>query len=286
MPKWQRLDLLVVERGLCSSRQKATTAIMDGGILVDGEKVTKPGKNVPILAKIELLASFQESRYVSRGGTKLERALTEFGVPVKDRICLDVGASTGGFTDCLLKFGAKLVYAVDVGYGQLDWSLRSDQRVIVRERSNARYLKPEDIYPQGIKKASLVVIDVSFISLKLILPPCLKLVDSEAADLICLVKPQFEAGKELVGKKGVVHEASTHVLVLKSIVGHAEQLGFKVHHLTHSPLLGPAGNIEFLLHLGLDQSKTLFSESSIAAIVDGAHRDLKTKPESKSATEP
>jgi 23S rRNA (cytidine1920-2'-O)/16S rRNA (cytidine1409-2'-O)-methyltransferase len=234
---------------------------MDGGILVDGEKVTKPGKNVPILAKIELLDSFQESRYVSRGGTKLERALTEFGVPVEDRICLDVGASTGGFTDCLLKFGAKLVYAVDVGYGQLDWSLRSDQRVIVRERSNARYLKPEDIYPPGIKKASLVVIDVSFISLKLILPPCLKLVDS-------------------------VHEASTHVLVLKSIVGHAEQLGFKVHHLTHSPLLGPAGNIEFLLHLGLDQSKTLFSESSIAAIVDGAHRDLKTKPESKSATEP
>jgi 23S rRNA (cytidine1920-2'-O)/16S rRNA (cytidine1409-2'-O)-methyltransferase len=261
MPRGERLDLLVLEKGLFKSRQKATTAIMEGYVLVDGVKVTKPGQTIPAGAKVELVPSYQENKFVSRGGLKLEQALKIFRVPIEGRVCLDIGASTGGFTDCLLKFGAQKVYAIDVGYGQLDWSLRNHSRVVVVERCNARYLKSEEIYSANDQIADFACVDVSFISLKLLLPPCRKLLDTQAADLICLVKPQFEAGRESVGKKGVVHEAKTHIAVIARIAEAANSSGFSVLGLTHSPVQGPAGNIEFLIHLCLSETNAARSLS-------------------------
>jgi len=279
MPKGQRLDLLLLEKGLFKSRQKATTAIMEGFVVVDGVKVTKPGQSVPAGAKVELVPSYQENKYVSRGGLKLEHALKIFDVDVSGRICLDIGASTGGFTDCLLKFGAQKVYAVDVGYGQLDWSLRNDARVVVVERCNARYLKSEEIYRENEKVANFGCVDVSFISLKLLLAPCRSLLEADRSDLICLVKPQFEAGKESVGKKGVVHDLETHIDVVARIAESAYASGFSVRSLTHSPVKGPAGNIEFLLHLSstrTDQEQPL-SKSVIELAVKDAHDFFATK---------
>jgi 23S rRNA (cytidine1920-2'-O)/16S rRNA (cytidine1409-2'-O)-methyltransferase len=279
MPRGQRLDLLLLEKGLFKSRQKATTAIMEGFVVVDGVKVTKPGQSVPPGAKVELVPSYQESKYVSRGGLKLEHAITTFQVPVAGRVCLDVGASTGGFTDCLLKFGAQKVYAVDVGYGQLDWSLRNDSRVVVVERCNARYLKTEEIYRGNEQIANFGCVDVSFISLKLLFGPCRSLLDANGSDLICLVKPQFEAGRESVGKKGVVYDLQTHLEVVASIAESAYSSGFSVLNLTHSPVKGPAGNIEFLLHLATvpsDRAKSL-TQSVIESAVRHAHDFFATK---------
>ena len=250
MPKGLRLDQIVVERGLVVSREAARTAIMSGAVLVNGEKITKPGVSVALTSVIELTSAFSQPKFASRGGLKLEKALEQFHISVSDRICIDIGASTGGFTDCLLKSGASRVYAVDVGYGQLEWSLRNDPRVVVKERLNARNLTAEDLYAQGDARADLVVVDVSFISIAKVLPKVLQVTtNDEKLELILLVKPQFEAGRELVGKGGVVRSEAVHVQVLQNLYDFALSSQLTVEDVIHSPIKGPAGNIEFLMHL-------------------------------------
>ena len=256
------------ERGLSESRERAKTEIMAGLVFVDGQRVDKPGAPVSPEAKIELRGKSLE--YVSRGGLKLEKALKSFSVSPKDMICADCGASTGGFTDCMLKNGAQKVYAVDVGYGQLAWSLRSDPRVVVLERTNVRYLSREQI-PDPL---DLATIDVSFISLKLILPAVHALL-KETGQVLCLIKPQFEAGKDKVGKKGVVREQSTHLEVLEHFLENAADAGFSVAGLDFSPIRGPEGNIEYLGHLlyGRGQDKV----QDIARLVAESHNCLEGK---------
>jgi 23S rRNA (cytidine1920-2'-O)/16S rRNA (cytidine1409-2'-O)-methyltransferase len=264
--KKDRLDVLVVERGLCTSRERAKAEIMSGSVFVNGIRADKPGMTYPQDARIELRGA--AIGYVSRGGLKLEKALKEFGVSPKGRICIDCGASTGGFTDCLLKGGAEKVYAVDVGYGQLAWSLRSDPRVVNMERTNIRYVTPGDV-PDRI---SLAVIDVSFISLALVLPPVKELLE-ENGEIICLVKPQFEAGKDKVGKKGVVRRPEVHAEVLDKFIECAEKLGLTVRGLTWSPVRGPEGNIEYLGYLteGAGDGVCKFDT---AEIVKASHTEL------------
>ena len=261
-----RLDVLLVERGLEQTRQRAQAMIMSGLVFVDGQRVDKAGTAVPNDAQIEVRGN--TLRYVSRGGLKLEKAMTTFGLKLDGCICADIGASTGGFTDCMLQNGAKKVYAVDVGYGQLDWKLRSDERVVCMERTNARYLTHEQI-PDELDFAS---VDVSFISLKLILPALAGLLKPDG-HAVCLVKPQFEAGREKVGKKGVVRELSTHIEVVEMIVGYARSIGFRTLHLSYSPIKGPEGNIEYLLHISKDESKT-DEEFDIKALVEESHNEL------------
>ena len=240
----KRLDVLLVERGLVDSRQKAQAVIMAGEVFVDGQKVNKAGSPTSEESSIEVRGN--TLRYVSRGGLKLEKAMAEFPIDLHGKIAADIGASTGGFTDCMLQNGATHVFAVDVGYGQLAWSLRSDDRVTCLERTNARYLTTEQI-PQLLDFAS---IDVSFISLKLILP-ALRALMSPAGEVVCLVKPQFEAGKEFVGKKGVVRDPAVHLAVLEQFLHHAEDADFSVKGLTYSPIRGPEGNIEYLGYLSV-----------------------------------
>jgi 23S rRNA (cytidine1920-2'-O)/16S rRNA (cytidine1409-2'-O)-methyltransferase len=248
--KKSRLDLLVVERGLFETRQQAQTAIMDGAVLVNGEKMTKPGMNVAHDVRVELVGSFSVPRFVGRGGLKLEKALAEFQISVAGRICIDVGASTGGFTDCLLQQGACQVYAVDVGYGQLDWSLRSNARVVVMERVNARHIEPAMLYKQpGDDWASFLVADVSFISLSKILPACVGVIQAGCSELVCLIKPQFEAGRDQVGKGGVVTSPQAHVQAINGVLSAASSCNLQLRGLTYSPITGPAGNIEYLVHL-------------------------------------
>ncbi len=269
--KGERLDLLVVQKGLLPSRESARTAIMDGAVLVNGQKATKPGMPVSPDANVELIASFATKKFASRGGLKLERALKDFQIIVKDRVCLDIGASTGGFTDCLLKAEAKLVYAIDVGYGQLEWQLRQDSRVRVFERVNARYLTPEKLYGEGEAWSTLAVIDVSFISLAKILPACLQSMDHDRAEIICLIKPQFEVGRAKVGKGGVVQSQVSHVEAIQSVVAAAGNLGLFPQALSNSPLQGPAGNIEFLAHLA---AQTMPNTIDIEAVVAAAHQEF------------
>ncbi|MBX3010715.1 MAG: TlyA family RNA methyltransferase [Caldilineaceae bacterium] len=237
--KKQRLDLLLVERGLVESREQARRLIMAGEVLVDEVVRDKPGQVVTLEVVIRIRNALP---YVSRGGLKLAAALAAFPIQVQGRIAVDVGASTGGFTDCLLQHGASHVYAIDVGYGQLAWKLRSDARVVVMERTNIRHLTA---LPTGVQ-ADLAVIDASFISLTLVLPPTLQLLHSQA-DVIALIKPQFEAGKEQVGKGGVVRDSRVHQHVLEATFDFAQSLGLAIGGLEPSPLLGPAGNVEFLL---------------------------------------
>jgi len=258
-----RLDVLLVERGLIPSREQAKAIIMSGDVFIRGTRADKPGMQVQTDASIEVRSM---PEYVSRGGTKLEKALAFFGVSPEGKVCLDCGASTGGFTDCLLKNGAKLVYAVDVGYGQLAWSLRSDSRVIVMERTNIRNLTTDSLK----ERPGLVVIDVSFISLGLVLPVVRQLL-TEEAEVICLVKPQFEAGRDKVGKKGVVRDPDTHIEVLNSYIINAEKAGFSVKGLTHSPVKGPEGNIEYLGHLCCGEKR---AQIDITAIVMNSHKEL------------
>ncbi len=234
----KRLDVLLVEKGLAESREKAQALILAGKVLVNGELVYKPGTFIHPEAKIEVKEGIP---YVSRGGLKLEFAIKTFGIDLRGKVTIDVGASTGGFTDCLLQHGAAKVYAVDVGYGQLAWKLRQDPRVIVLERTNIRYL---DSLPEPV---DLATIDVSFISLRLVLPPVLRLMKPEA-EIIALVKPQFEAGREKVGKGGVVRDPMVHREVLENLVNYAHSLGLVTLGLTTSPLLGPAGNVEFFAY--------------------------------------
>ena len=232
----KRLDVLLVEQGYADNRTKAQAIIMSGQVYVEGQKADKPGTSFEESVSIEVRGA--ACPYVSRGGLKLEKALRDFGVDPTGFVCSDSGASTGGFTDCLLQQGAKKVFAIDVGYGQLDWKIRSDPRVVVMERTNVRYVTPEQLG----EPLDLSVIDVSFISLKIVLPVIKTFLKLECGQVLCLIKPQFEAGKEKVGKKGVVRDPETHKQVLDDFVELTKQTGFTILGLTYSPVKGPEGN--------------------------------------------
>ena len=261
-----RLDVLLVERGLVESRQKAQAVIMAGQVFVARQKVDKPGTAVANDAEIEVRGHVL--RYVSRGGLKLEKAMQTWPITLEGKVCADIGASTGGFTDCMLQNGAQKVYAVDVGYGQLDWKLRNDERVVCLERTNARYLSHEEI-PDTLDFAS---IDVSFISLKLIFPALYALL-REGGEIACLIKPQFEAGREKVGKKGVVRDSSVHKEVLENFLDYAKENHFTVLGITYSPIRGPEGNIEYLGYLR--KSDETDGAYDIDAVVAASHEELK-----------
>ena len=254
--KKERLDVLLVNKGLSESREKAKRTIMAGIVYVNGQKEDKAGSTFDPESEIEIRGNVLP--YVSRGGLKLEKAIREFGVSCQDKVCLDIGASTGGFTDCMLQNGATKVFSIDVGHGQLDWKLRNDPRVVCMEKTNIRFVKPSDI---GMK-ASLVSIDVSFISLQLVLPVVRTLI-TEDCQVVCLIKPQFEAGREEVGKKGVVRDKRVQVTVIEKTILAAMELGFRLSHLTFSPIKGPEGNIEYLAELTPDPEKLkLFQDAS------------------------
>jgi 23S rRNA (cytidine1920-2'-O)/16S rRNA (cytidine1409-2'-O)-methyltransferase len=241
----QRLDTLLVELNLCNSRALAQRLIQAGEVTVNAQVIDKPGTEVDVAAEIKIK---ERSRFVSRGGEKLAKALESFAIPVTGRVCLDGGISTGGFTDCLLQAGAKLVYGIDVGYGQTDWGLRNNPQVILRERTNLRQLQPEDLFGEGDVVPDLAVVDVSFISLTKILPAVWRLTQSPR-EAVLLVKPQFEVGKSRVGKKGVVRDPRDQADAIFQVWLVAEELGWKYKGLTWSPITGPAGNVEYLLWL-------------------------------------
>ena len=265
--KKKRLDVLLMEQGLFESRQKAVAVIMSGQVFVNGQRADKPGMPVSDDAAIELRGG--GLKYVSRGGLKLEKAMAAFPITLTGCVCGDIGASTGGFTDCMLRNGATKVYAVDVGYGQLAWKLRTDERVVNLERTNARLLSPE-LIPEALDFAS---VDVSFISLKLILP-ALRTVLKDNAHVACLVKPQFEAGREKVGKKGVVRDPAVHLEVLEHFLEHAASAGFTVQGLTWSPIRGPEGNIEYLGFLSAEPDAAP-QIPDLKALVAASHAELK-----------
>ena len=262
----KRLDVLLVERLYADSRTKAQAIIMSGNVYVNGQKADKPGTSYEETVDIEVRGAV--CPYVSRGGLKLEKALRDFGVMPDGFVCSDSGASTGGFTDCLLQQGAKKVFAIDVGYGQVDWKIRSDERVVVMERTNIRYVTPEDLG----EPLDLSVIDVSFIGLEIVLPTIKTLLKPESGQVLCLIKPQFEAGKENVGKKGVVRDPKIHKMVLDNFVSLVHGLGFTILGLTFSPVKGPEGNIEFLGHLTLANAAGI--EPDTADVVAQAHQTL------------
>ena len=265
----ERLDVLLVNRNLAESREKAKAIIMSGIVYVDGQKEDEAGTMFEDTVSVDVRG--HTLAYVSRGGLKLEKAMTHFGVTLNGKICMDVGASTGGFTDCMLQNGAVKVYSVDVGHGQLAWKLRNDERVVCMEKTNIRYVTPEDI-PDRIQFAS---IDVSFISLTKVLGPVKELL-TEDGQIVCLIKPQFEAGREKVGKKGVVREKSTHLEVIESVIAFAKSIGFGILNLEFSPIKGPEGNIEYLLYL--QNHPELADEKGVEidpkTIVEEAHNTL------------
>lgn len=238
----KRLDILMTERALAPSREKAKAYIMSGSVYVDGQKEDKAGTMFPEEVSIEVRGNTLP--YVSRGGLKLEKAMKNFGVSLGGKVCMDVGASTGGFTDCMLQNGAVKVYSIDVGYGQLDWKLRNDPRVVCMEKTNIRYVLPEHLE----EKADFSSIDVSFISLTKVLLPVRNLLTDEG-EIVCLIKPQFEAGREKVGKKGVVRDPAVHLEVIEKVIAYAAATHLEPRHLSFSPIKGPEGNIEYLLHL-------------------------------------
>lgn len=263
--KKQRLDQLVFDLGYTESRERAKTTIMSGLVFVNGQRADKPGMPVSPEAKIEVRG--EALPFVSRGGFKLDKALKVFPVAVEGKVCIDCGASTGGFTDVLLQHGAARVYAVDVGYGQLAWKLRTDERVVNLERTNLRYLTREQI-PEPI---DLAVMDVSFISIKLVLPAVKELL-LPGADVICLIKPQFEAGREEVGKKGVVRDSKVHCEVIHNILDFVPQIGLSVQGLDYSPIKGPEGNIEYICHLKNGSFDSAFPD--VEALVKASHEAL------------
>ena len=266
----KRIDVLLFERGLAPSREKARALIMAGSVYVNNQKFDKPGDTVSDDAAIEVRGS--ALKYVSRGGLKLEKAMELFPITLDGKTCMDVGASTGGFTDCMLQNGAEKVYSVDVGYGQLAWQLRQDPRVVNLERTNARYLTREQV-PEEIDFFS---VDVSFISLKIILPavrPLLK----DGGQAVCLIKPQFEAGREKVGKKGVVRDKAVHEEVVETICGFALQNGYSVLGLTFSPVKGPEGNIEYLAYLEKSGAPVRTAEETPHGVVEASHTALDTR---------
>ena len=277
----KRLDVLLVEQGLADSREKAKAIIMSGIVYVDNNKEDKAGTTFDETAKIEVRGN--TLKYVSRGGLKLEKAMDHFGVELAGKVCMDVGASTGGFTDCMLQNGAVKVYSVDVGHGQLAWKLRNDERVVCMEKTNIRYVTPEDIDD----KIEFASIDVSFISLTKVLPAVKELL-TDSGEIVCLIKPQFEAGREKVGKKGVVREKSTHLEVIQMVMAYAAEIGFEIRNLEFSPIKGPEGNIEYLLYLHKPEQaseETVTGEEALAKaekecpvspeqVVEEAHMEL------------
>lgn len=267
MAKKERLDVLMVQKGLAETRTKAQAIIMSGDVYIANQKVDKSGTMLDPQTEIEVRVK-NTCPYVSRGGLKLEKALRDFGVDPTGYVCSDSGASTGGFTDCLLQKGAKKVFAIDVGYGQLAWSLREDPRVVCMERTNIRYLTPADLG----EPLDLSVVDVSFISLRIVLPAIRALL-KPTGQVVCLIKPQFEAGREKVGKKGVVRDPETHLEVLEMFVNLAKELDFTICNMTFSPVKGPEGNIEFLGHLSLVPGEDNIPE--LPALVKEAHSTLK-----------
>ncbi|MDO4482125.1 MAG: TlyA family RNA methyltransferase [Bacillota bacterium] len=263
----ERLDILLVQKGYTESREKAKRIIMSGVVFVGGQRVDKAGTQVQEDAEITVKGSV--CPYVSRGGMKLEKAVNQFGIELENCICMDMGASTGGFTDCMLQNGALKVYSVDVGYGQLDWKLRTDERVINMEKTNIRYMDPEQISDI----IDFISIDVSFISLTLILPVAEKILKSNGK-LVCLVKPQFEAGREQVGKKGIVKEKAVHREVILKVAQFAGNLGFSVEGITFSPMTGAKGNIEFLLYMSKEDSRFMSFdevEKETDRVIEEAH---------------
>lgn len=265
----ERLDILLVNRNLAESREKAKAIIMSGIVYVEGQKEDKAGTTFEDTVSIEVRGA--TLKYVSRGGLKLEKAMTHFGVTLEGKICMDVGSSTGGFTDCMLQNGAVKVYAVDVGHGQLAWKLRNDPRVVCREKTNIRYVTDADI----ADRIQFSSIDVSFISLTKVLAP-VKALLAEDGQIVCLIKPQFEAGREKVGKKGVVREKSTHLEVIEQVIAFAESIGFGIRNLEFSPIKGPEGNIEYLLYLQNNPDMYPAGAAPVdpKRIVDEAHSTL------------
>ena len=272
--KKQRLDVLLVEKGLAPSREKAKAIIMAGIVYVDGNKEDKAGTIFPVNAVIEIKG--KTLPYVSRGGLKLEKAMQKFPITLSGKVCMDVGSSTGGFTDCMLQNGATKVYAIDVGHGQLAWKLRNDERVVCMEKTNIRYVVPEDID----ELAAFSSIDVSFISLTKVLLPVKNLL-TEDGQVVCLIKPQFEAGREKVGKKGVVRDRAVHEEVIRTVMDYASSIDFYPLALDFSPVKGPEGNIEYLLFLSKnkqDQEIVDASSIDIKAVVTASHDTLDKEP--------
>lgn len=263
----ERLDVLLVNRGLAPSREKAKAMIMEGNVFVENEREDKAGTSFDVEAAIEVRGN--TLKYVSRGGLKLEKAMLHFDIELDGKVCMDIGASTGGFTDCMLQSGAAKVYAVDVGYGQFAWKLRQDARVVCMEKTNIRYVKPEDI-PDALDFAS---VDVSFISLTKVLGPVRDLL-KENAQMVCLIKPQFEAGREKVGKKGVIRDRSVHEEVIHKVVDFAIESGFFIKNLEYSPIKGPEGNIEYLVHIRKEAVGGREESVDIHAVVEAAHGEL------------
>lgn len=263
----ERLDVLLVKRNLAPSREKAKTMIMAGNVFVDNQREDKAGSTFDESVSIEIHGN--TLKYVSRGGLKLEKAMIHFGLTLDGKICMDIGASTGGFTDCMLQNGASKVYSVDVGYGQFAWKLRQDKRVICMEKTNIRYVTPDDIG----ELLDFASVDVSFISLTKVLEPAKELL-KDGAEMVCLIKPQFEAGKEKVGKKGVVRDAKVHQEVIEKIISFVTEIGFSVLHLEYSPIKGPEGNIEYLVHIKKDGSGSLAPDICMEAVVQQAHQEL------------
>lgn len=271
----ERLDVLLVQRGLAPSREKAKAMIMEGNVYVNDQKEDKAGTAFDVQVPIEVRG--KTLAYVSRGGLKLEKAVNHFALSLKGLVCMDIGASTGGFTDCMLQNGAAKVFAVDVGYGQFAWKLREDARVVCMEKTNIRYVTPEDI-GEALDFAS---VDVSFISLTKVLGPAKALL-KDGAEMVCLIKPQFEAGREKVGKKGVVRDKKVHLEVINRVVEFAREEGFSVLHLEFSPIKGPEGNIEYLVHLKKDGLGALADTVSPEKIVQAAHGALDKPAEAQS----
>ncbi|GAB6170316.1 TlyA family rRNA (cytidine-2'-O)-methyltransferase [Clostridium carnis] len=266
--KKERLDILLVDKGIFTSRERAKTNIMAGKIFVDGQRVDKAGEKVNVDA--DILFKGEEIPYVSRGGLKLEKAIKEFDINLKEKVCMDIGASTGGFTDCMLQNHARKVFSVDVGYGQFAWKLRTDERVVCMERTNIRYVTPEDIG----EKLDFASIDVSFISLKKIMPATINLLN-ETGEVVALIKPQFEAGREKVGKKGVVRDINVHKEVVTSIINFLIEQNLNIIGVSYSPIKGPEGNIEYLVYFTKDKNReTSFSLEDIDITVEASHSTL------------
>lgn len=266
--KKERLDILLVDRGIITSRERAKTSIMAGKVFVDGRRVDKAGEKVPVTANIEYKG--EKLPYVSRGGLKLEKAMKNFPITLKGKVCMDIGASTGGFTDCMLQNGASKVFSIDVGYGQFAWKLRTDERVVCMERTNIRYVKPEDLG----ELVDFASIDVSFISLKKIMPATVELL-KDNGEVVALIKPQFEAGKEKVGKKGVVRDIEVHKEVVFGIIDYLLEHNLNVLGVSYSPIKGPEGNIEYLVYFTKDMGReSTFVREDVDKVVEASHTEI------------
>ncbi|MDU5210161.1 MULTISPECIES: TlyA family RNA methyltransferase [Clostridium] len=266
--KKERLDILLVDRGIITSRERAKTSIMAGKVFVDGRRVDKAGEKVPVTANIEYKG--EKLPYVSRGGLKLEKAMKNFPITLEGKVCMDIGASTGGFTDCMLQNGASKVFSIDVGYGQFAWKLRTDERVVCMERTNIRYVKPEDLG----ELVDFASIDVSFISLKKIMPATVELL-KDKGEVVALIKPQFEAGKEKVGKKGVVRDIEVHKEVVFGIIDYLIEHNLNVLGVSYSPIKGPEGNIEYLVYFTKDMEReSTFVREDVDKVVEASHTEI------------